>query len=313
MADRFLALDVETANPDFSSICSIGIVPFEDGREVDRWYSLVNPEDYFSGWNVRIHGITEADVIGAPTLASLASGLRQGLTDQIVVTHTHFDRAALYQAHEKYGIEMFGCHWLDSARVIRRAWPDEFAQSGYGLANAAHWAGIEFGHHNAEEDARASGLLVVKAIEESGVTVEGWLDRVRERIPFAGGESAPRSAGSISHEGNPDGPLHGEFVCFTGALHMPRGVAAAKAADAGCAVRTEVSKRTTILVVGQQDLRSLAGHEKSSKHRKAEALLEKGHPIRIIGERDFLATIGLEAGANIPSDIPKPIARRRHR
>lgn len=48
-----------------------------------------------------------------------------------------------------------------------------------------------------------------------------------------------------------------------------------------------VTKNTTILVVGDQDVRKLAGQEKSSKHRKAEDLIKKGQAIRIIRETDF--------------------------
>jgi DNA polymerase-3 subunit epsilon len=48
-----------------------------------------------------------------------------------------------------------------------------------------------------------------------------------------------------------------------------------------------VSKKTTLLVVGDQDARRLAGQEKSSKHRKAEELVKRGEPIRIITETDF--------------------------
>jgi DNA polymerase-3 subunit epsilon len=42
-----------------------------------------------------------------------------------------------------------------------------------------------------------------------------------------------------------------------------------------------------MLVVGDQDLKLLAGHTKSSKHRKAEELAERGQPIRILQESDF--------------------------
>ena len=56
---KFVALDVETANPNMASICSVGIAVFEDGRLTDEWYSLVNPKDYFHEMNVSIHGINQ--------------------------------------------------------------------------------------------------------------------------------------------------------------------------------------------------------------------------------------------------------------
>jgi DNA polymerase-3 subunit epsilon len=72
---------------------------------------------------------------------------------------------------------------------------------------------------------------------------------------------------------------------------MVRSEAANMAAAAGCNVGDVVGKATTILVVGDTDIRKLAGHDKNSKHRKAEALFMKGQPIRILCERDFLALL----------------------
>jgi DNA polymerase III subunit epsilon len=40
-------------------------------------------------------------------------------------------------------------------------------------------------------------------------------------------------------------------------------------------------------------MRRLHGQEKSSKHRKAEDLIAKGQPIRILGENDFQRIAGL--------------------
>lgn len=70
----YLALDVETANADYSSICQIGIVHFKDGQIVDKWSTLVNPEAYFDPFNTSIHGITEKDVRDAPTFDTIHKG-----------------------------------------------------------------------------------------------------------------------------------------------------------------------------------------------------------------------------------------------
>jgi DNA polymerase-3 subunit epsilon len=58
----FVVIDFETANADLSSICQVGIASFHDGRLVDTWGSLVNPEDEFDAINVSIHGIDEHQV-----------------------------------------------------------------------------------------------------------------------------------------------------------------------------------------------------------------------------------------------------------
>jgi DNA polymerase III subunit epsilon len=281
----FITVDVETANPALASICQVGLVAFQDGAVSASWQSLVNPEDYFDGMNVSIHGIDEESVKGAPTFPQIRDLIAGRLVGKIVASHTSFDRVALARVVEKYGLEQIECIWLDTARVVRRAWP-EFSQRGYGLGNVAGKLGIEFLHHNAQEDARAAGEILVHAIKVTGLTVQDWLARVKR--PIGLGQSS-----SIAVEGNPEGPLFGEVIVFTGALTIPRREAAELAAVAGCQVTASVSKTTTLLIVGDQDIRKLAGNEKSSKHRKAEEMIAAGQHIRILGESDFRRLIDL--------------------
>ena len=59
------------------------------------------------------------------------------------------------------------------------------------------------------------------------------------------------------------------------------------AAEAGFGVASAVSKKVTMLVVGTQDKNKLKGYAKSSKHRKAEALIEKATEIQILSESDI--------------------------
>jgi DNA polymerase III subunit epsilon len=285
LAMDFVAVDVETANADMASICQIGVVRFSRGAATDEWKSYVDPEDYFDGVNVSIHGITETTVTGAPTFAKLATTLDRLLASHVVVTHTHFDRVALCQASSKAKIPVPVCTWLDSARVARRAWK-EFSVSGYGLGNVCKSIGYSFTPHDALEDAKAAGQIVLAAITQSGLGLDGWLQRVTQPID-------PDANGPIVRTGNPDGLLYGEVMVFTGALEIPRREAADLAASVGCRIEASVTKHTTLLVVGDQDVLRLAGNAKSSKHRKAEELIAKGQPIRILRESDFREIVKL--------------------
>lgn len=279
----FIALDVETANADLSSICQIGLVQFRSGDATQRQSFLVDPRDYFDPINVSIHGITASDVAGAPTFADLGPTLWKLLSEQIVVHHTAFDRVAIYRASSKCAETCPECRWLDSARVARRAW-ERYAHSGYGLENVARDLGIKFDHHEAVEDAYCAGMIVLRAIAETGVSLNDWLGRALSPL-------YPHDSGRVKRDGSPDGPLAGEVIAFTGALHIPRREAADLAAAAGCDVGGGVTSATTILVVGDQDVRHLNGKEKSAKHLKAEKLIADGHPLRIIGESDFAALV----------------------
>ncbi len=282
---NFIAIDVETANSNFASICQIGIAEFRNGALYDSWESLVDPEDYFDEMNICIHGIDERSVQGAPKWQAIYELLTPRLQDKIVVSHTPFDRVALSRANEKIGLPPHSCAWLDTARVVRRTWP-AFAQKGYGLANVANHLNIQFQHHNAKEDARASGEILLRAITETGLTVDQWIERTTKPID-------PLYTARISRNGNPEGPLFGELLVFTGTLSMPRREAADLAATAGCEVGSGVTKHTTVLVVGDLDISNLPNHDKSSKHRKAEELMARGQCIRIIGESDFRRLLDL--------------------
>ena len=73
------------------------------------------------------------------------------------------------------------------------------------------------------------------------------------------------------------------------------------AAALGCEVGGGVTKHTTLLVVGDQDERKLAGYAKSAKHRKAETLIAGGQRILIVGEQDFRALADLDRPVPTPS------------
>lgn len=278
---RFIAVDLETANPRMSSVCQIGVVTFEDGKEVAAEMRYVDPRDYFDPVNVSIHGVAESHVRGAPHFGQLHGWLCEQMGGEIVACHTHFDRVALAQACGKYALQPLPCNWLDTARVARRAW-SEFSQTGYGLANLARHFGISFQHHNALHDARTAGLILLKAIDETGFDPGQWIERCKSSIN-------PGTGAPIRRDGDGDGPLLGETIVFTGSLEIPRRAAADLAHEAGAAVEPNVTKHTTLLVVGEQDIAKLNGADKSGKHRKAEQLIENGQPIRIVGEADFMS------------------------
>ena len=60
----FNSIDVETANQNRWSICQIGMCSVRNGKILDQWETLVNPEADFKPKNMEIHGIQEHDVVG---------------------------------------------------------------------------------------------------------------------------------------------------------------------------------------------------------------------------------------------------------
>ena len=290
----FIALDVETANADFASICSIGLVHFRGGAIFKSITILIDPEDEFDPTNIGIHGITPQDVAGKPTMAKVFPVIGAALQDTAIVHHSPFDRTALARAADRYGTGGLPCFWLDTLQVARRTW-DFRDNGGYGLANLAGAFGIEFKHHDAAEDARAAGLVLLRAVSEGGITLQQWVDDYGYASTTS---TAPKRIKppmypntKIARKGDGDGPLLGETVVFTGKLQIARDTAASQASIAGADVADNVRKKTTILVVGDQDLRFTRGEQKSSKHRKVETMIAAGATIRIVGESDFILMV----------------------
>ena len=286
----FNSIDVETANADRASICQIGIIHVRDGKIRDQWKTLIDPEDWFDPWNIEIHGIDETSVTGSPTLPEVRDELRRRLRGSVLVSHTAFDRVAFERAMAKYELEQLQVTWLDSAKIARRAWPNEFGVRGWGLKNIAKNFGISFTHHDALEDAKVAAEIVLRACDTSTLDIDDWLRRVKQPIT----PSISSATQTMRREGNAEGPLYGETIVFTGALAIPRREAADLAANVGCDVVSSVSKGITMLVVGTQDKNKLNGYDKSSKHRKIENLISQGIDIQILSEQDFFDLAGID-------------------
>jgi DNA polymerase-3 subunit epsilon len=269
----FVVVDVETACSRVSSICQIGIVGFRDGREVFAYETLVDPCDEFSPFNTRIHGITCDHVAGRPTFAHIHGTVDAHLAGRITVAHSNFDKGALASAcrmHERTPIE---ATWLDSVRVAKRAWPH---LPSHRLNVLSKFLGLRHKHHDALSDARAAGMVVVRAIEHTGIDLKGWL------TPTARNAPAPKPAAT--------GPLKGERIAILGGQRDS--ALAHWLASAGARVMASVGTTTTMLLVGNAQPFGRF-YSASPAYRRAEELRRDGQAIAIVGEDELRTRIGL--------------------
>ena len=188
MASEFTAIDLETANPDAFSICQIGIARYMDGDLAEEWMSYIDPEAKFNRDNIAIHGITGAAVRGCPKLPEVAEHLHETLDGRIVVSHSQFDRVALEQAFDRLEIPRLDCQWLDSAKIAQRAW-EGFSRRGFALENLCRILGYRYQRHDALGDAKAAGVVVLAAVEQTGIHLERWLQRTE--LPIDEGPRLP--------------------------------------------------------------------------------------------------------------------------
>jgi DNA polymerase-3 subunit epsilon len=269
----FVVVDVETACSRVGSICQVGIVGFKDGVEVFEYETLVDPLDDFSPFNTRIHGITCDHVFGAPTFGGIHATVDAHLSGRITVAHSFFDKGALCAACAAHGRAVIETTWLDSVRVAKRAWPE---LSSHRLNVLTKFLGVRHKHHDALSDARAAGMVIVRAIEHTGIGLAGWLSPTGGRRG-----TAPQAATA--------GPLKGERVVIVGAARD--GALAQWLAAAGARIMASVGTTTTKLVISDDQPFGpyVSAH---AEFRRAEELRRGGAAIEIIAEEDLRHRLG---------------------
>lgn len=129
---------------------------------------LIDPEGAFEPFNTDLHGISADTVRGAGTFPTVYATLFDVLSTHRLVQHSTFDEKALTSACARYGLPMITSHWTNSVTIARQAWPDLKGAGGHGLANLKNHLGLDFHHHDAGEDARASATVILRAEEVLG-------------------------------------------------------------------------------------------------------------------------------------------------
>lgn len=134
-----VCVDVETTGlaPDKGArVCEIALLRSEGEREVARFESLVHPQQPIPPEVIRVHGITDAMVAGAPAFAALLPDIRGLLQGAVVVGHNvHFDLRFLRHEWRVAGEELPECVAVDTLALARTYF--DFPQNGLGAIAAA--------------------------------------------------------------------------------------------------------------------------------------------------------------------------------
>ncbi|WP_394232103.1 3'-5' exonuclease [Niallia oryzisoli] len=162
---NFIAFDFETANRSRHSICSVGMIFVENGKLVDSIYQLINPEERFDGFNIRIHGITPKDIQDAPTFDVFYHSIKEKIDNRLMIAHNlSFDGYALRDNLARYQMESCYNPLLCTYQLSRRLLK---GQPSYSLDAISRYFGISLdNHHHALDDAKACALIMLKLMEQ---------------------------------------------------------------------------------------------------------------------------------------------------
>ncbi len=321
MSIEFTAIDFETANGFRGSPCSIGLSKVRDGQIVEEASWLMRPPegfDHFDPRNVRIHGIRPDAVAAAPRFGEVFPEIGAFIGPDLVVAHNAaFDMGVIRSALEVSELAGPAYDYTCTVTLSRR----NYTLDSYSLPFVAAAAGVPLiNHHDAVEDARAcAGILIdIAARNQSSSLAELFASQqlqastmdayrpgesllskatrtAREKLATGGavdfwtgwpdeGEN-PRANVQASHQH----PLYGQMIVFTGNLGISRPAAKQRAADVGAHTASNVTRATTVLVVGDgfsaDDLRN---GRLTGKARRVLDLQERGQRIEVLTESGFL-------------------------
>jgi DNA polymerase-3 subunit epsilon len=161
--NAFVALDFETANGKRTSICSVGMVKVVNHEIVETFYTLVNPNDYFSQQNIAVHGIHPEEVETSPTFTEVYPYMLDFIDGLPVVAHNAaFDMNVLHESIKSCGKETPSMTYFCSLQLARRT----INNHRYGLNHMMQFYNLDFhGHHDALNDAKACAMITFRLLK----------------------------------------------------------------------------------------------------------------------------------------------------
>ncbi len=176
---NFTAIDFETANRRRDSACQLAAVVVRGGQIVDERMWMIRPDPFFfSAFNIRVHGIHPADVEHEASFAELWDEIADFIGGDCLIAHNApFDIGVLIGCIERHRLPIPELHFSCTRLIAKQTWPD---RGRYGLKPLANWLGVEFRHHDALEDSRACGkLLLAAGIAKQASSLEDLEARLR--------------------------------------------------------------------------------------------------------------------------------------
>jgi DNA polymerase-3 subunit epsilon len=121
----FVDLETTGGNAAHHRITEVGIVRVRDGRLVEEWSSLVNPECRIPGYIEEFTGISNEMVANAPRFADLASIIAEKLDGAVFVAHNaRFDYSFLRTEFRRID-RRFSARVVCTVKLSRRLFPEE--------------------------------------------------------------------------------------------------------------------------------------------------------------------------------------------
>lgn len=167
MAQRYAVVDLETTGNQiqYDEIIQIGITFIENNQITDTYHSYVKTDLEIPSFIQALTNINELDLEEAPYFEEISQSLFNLLKDCVFVAHNVlFDLNFLKSHFEKHQIQFEPKLTIDTMELFKIAFPNE---ESYQLSELSQSLKVDLNQaHSAYEDAKATALLFIKAIQK---------------------------------------------------------------------------------------------------------------------------------------------------
>ena len=262
----FTALDFETATSGNNSICQIGLVVVNNGIITKKYESLVQPPgNEYLFHNIKVHKIEPYMTQNFSDFSEIWSEIEKYISNSHLVCHNaKFDLSKLEGTLNFYSLPIPEYTYTCTQELL-----------GGSLQKCCDENQIELNnHHDALADAEACAKLYLKYLENNGK-----IELQKEVIPFGSKKVEKDDLKPDFNIENKANPFYRKKVVFTGDLiKFRRKEAAHKIKLLGADVNTSISKRTDLVIIGNNP-----GPAKMVKIEKLN--------IPVISEAEFLTML----------------------
>ena len=164
--DAFVAFDLETTglSSQTDTIIEIGAVLMKEGKELDRFQTFVAPGRKLEQKIIDLTGITDAMLVGAPTIEEVLPKFLEFVGDRVLVAHnSDFDTGFIRAACEKLNIP-YNFTAADTLILSQNLLPQLNKFKLDIVANALSLP--DFNHHRAADDAVICGSIMARLLKK---------------------------------------------------------------------------------------------------------------------------------------------------
>lgn len=290
----YTIIDLETTdfNSFYGDIIEVGAVKVRNNLVVDQYSELLRINYDLPKRIIRITGITDEMLRKARYSYDVAKDFFDFIGNDVLIAHNaNFDINFLYDLHVELELEPLTNNFVDTLRLSRVVHKD---LENHKLDTLCKHYNIERANHRSLSDCISTHQVYIQLYKYLILNQELLSTKINSRIsPIERVQNIDlQSVLESLHDADSQNYFFGKSICFTGKMdHLTKFEASQLVEKLGASFCKNLNKNTDILVLGNLHYQQEVYKDKSSKHKKAEDLINEGCDIEILVESDFLEII----------------------